>query len=80
MTNKKHKVLKAKEIRKTLADEGIRIDFILSHKLAKAFIDCDLQKWIELGGSYEYLDNTYNDPDAGYYDDWVYTFKDVIIG
>lgn len=79
-TYKKMKVTKAKDIRRLCADKGVKVDFILSHKLAKAFLACDLEKWIALGGSFDYLYNPYNDPDAGYYDDSVYTFKDVIIG
>lgn len=79
-TYKKMKVAKAKDIRRLCADKGVKVDFILSHKLAKAFLDYDLEKWIALGGSFDYLYNPYNDPDAGYYDDSVYTFNDVIIG
>ena len=58
-TYKKMKVTKAKDIRKLCADKGVKVDFILSHKLAKAFLACDLEKWIALGGSFDYLYNPY---------------------
>lgn len=79
-TNKKLRVIKAKDIRKLCAKNGIKVNFILSHKLAKAFLDCNGEKWLALGGGFDYLpcaDNPFDDNNRV---DFMYTFKDVIIG
>lgn len=72
-TIKKLKARKAKLIRTECAKVGIKVDFVLSIKLAKALINQDEDAWCALGGkTNDHFDNCVDNDDC--WDNYYYTY------
>ena len=76
MANKKYITKVAKKFRNLCKSNGVKLDFVKSLTLAKAWVNADNDKWRKAGGYFTPASLTYSNDDH-FYDHWCYNNIDL---